>query len=441
MIVKHIKHFETNKLKHQVVAISIFVGFVVMSFCWGLSYFEGVFEKWSPIILGSFVAFMTSVILKVWAVKGEFEHSKAVYSHQIFEIASATLPYLRTGLNEKSAGEVARILIKNIDAMAVALTNLTTILAFSGAGEDHHQAGGLILTEATKEVLKYNEARVLKSKKEIGCPVSNCPLSAAIAVPLELRNKVAGALKFYYSDKEELTESRITFTEGLAKLLSTQLELSEIDRQEGLACKAELKALQAQINPHFLFNTLNTIASLCRTDSKKARKLIIQFADFFRKSLERDSDLVTLEEEIDYLNTYLLLEEARFGKNLQILEDVDKEVLGIKIPFLIIQPLVENAIKHGGTLWGHIKVKIAAKIYNSEVIIQVCDNGKGISEKNLSKILSPGFGKGTGIGLSNVNERLKSLYGEEYALEVTSTKNKETKVVIHIPITGENDED
>ncbi len=440
MVIKHKEHLGADKFKRQMILMSMFVGFITMVFGWILSRFGAISEGWGLILLGPFVALVIFVVLKTWVEKGESEHFKAIYSHQVFEIANATLPYLRTGLNEESGSEVVAILRGKTDSMAVALTDLTVVLAFSGVGEDHHKTGGPILTEATKEALEHNEVRILESKEEIGCPVSDCPLRAAIVVPLEVSGKAVGTLKFYYPDKEELTESRITLAEGLAKLLSTQLELSEIDRQEKLACNAELKALQAQINPHFLFNTLNTIASLCRTDSKKARRLIIQFADFFRQSLKRESDLVTLEEEIDYVDSYLFFEKARFGKNLQVLEDVDKEALGIKMPALIIQPLVENAIKHGGTSEGHIKIRVVAKIHNSEMTVQVCDNGKGISEEDLSRVLSPGFGKGMGIGLSNVNERLKNLYGEEYALEVISAENKGTKVTMRIPIMGGKNE-
>jgi len=436
MVVKHREHFETDKFKRQMIAVGVFAGFATILLGWILLFLGVAFEGWGLIFLGLLVALAIFSVLRIFIEKSEPEHVKALYSHQIFEMANATLPHLRTGLNEKSAGEVARILIKNTDAMAIALTNLVTVLAFSGVGEDHHKAGAPILTEATKEALKHDELRILESKDEIGCPVSDCPLSAAIVVPLETRGVVAGTLKFYYPDKKELTESRITLAEGLAKLLSIQLELSEIDKQEELTYKAELKALQAQINPHFLFNTLNTIASLCRTDSKKARMLIIQFADFFRRSLERESDFVTLEEEIDYVNSYLLFEKARFGQSLNIIEEIDKKALGVKMPALIIQPLVENAVKYGGTLGGHIKVKISAQTHDSEVTIQVWNNGKGMKKDEKGEILFSGLGKGMGIGLSNVNERLKSLYGEEFSLDIQSIKDKGTRVTVRIPILG-----
>ncbi|MEW6188731.1 MAG: histidine kinase [Actinomycetota bacterium] len=365
------------------------------------------------------------------SLKEEPEHGKAMQSHQILEIANQTLPYLRTGLNSDSASKVAEIIHKESDALAVALTDLNTVLAFTGGGKNHHRAGKPIMTKATRESLKYDETRILKSREEIGCPVLDCPLQAAIVVPLELRGKAVGALKFYYDNKEKLTESRVTVAEGLARLLSTQLELSEIDKQRELACKAELKALQAQINPHFLYNTLNTIAMFCRTKPDRARKLLIQFADFFRKTLERGSDMVTLEEELDYVNSYLIFEKARFGEKLRIIEDIDPSTLNLKLPALVLQPIVENAVKHGLTSNG-LKIKISSELKNSEMIIKVEDNGVGIPSTNMHKILLSGLGKGMGIGLSNVNERLKSLYGDEYRLNIDSEMGKGTVVTLRI---------
>lgn len=436
MVVKHKGRLEGEFTPNNIIWISLFAGLMVATITAALLRAGLSHPFLGPVALGLFTALSIPLLLKVLVSMIESDHLKAAYSHQTFEIANATLPHLRTGLNEKSASEVAKILKGRSDAVAVAMTNLSTVLAFSGSGEDHHMTGQPIMTRATKEALKHNELRILENKDEIGCPKEGCVLSAAIVVPLEIRGKAIGSLKFYYDNSKKLTESRIILAAGLAKLLSTQLELSELDRQEQLACKAELKALQAQINPHFLFNTLNTIASLCRTDPKMARKLIIQFAEFFRQSLQRESDLITLAEELDYVRSYLILEKARFGQNLQVIEEIDEAALSLSIPALTIQPLVENSIKHGGSTEGHIKIKIEAKARGGEFAIIVRDDGQGIDKGDLKEILSPGFGKGMGIGLSNVNERVKGLYGEDYALEVWSVKNKGARVTIRVPSNG-----
>ncbi|MDI6891949.1 MAG: histidine kinase [Actinomycetota bacterium] len=380
------------------------------------------------------------VLAALYTLRGEPEHAKALQSHLILEIANETLPYLRKGLSFDSASKVARIIWERADAMAVAITDVSTVLAFEGAGEDHHKAGKPILTKATKEALEQNELRVLGSKEEIGCPVVGCPLQAAIVVPLEFKGEAAGALKFYYKDKHKLTESRLATAEGLAKLLSTQLELSEVERLETLACQAELKALQAQTNPHFLFNTLNTIAMLCRSDPKKARGLLIQFADFFRKSLERGGEMVTLEEELDYVDSYLVFEKARFGGKLQVIEEIEPSAAKERLPALILQPLVENAVKHGLFEGGRLKIKILARIVDSEMVLAVEDDGVGFSSEDLSKATESRCGKGMGLGLSNVNERLIGLYGESHRLAITSVPGKGTKVTMQIPLSeGRNE--
>ncbi|MBI4743513.1 MAG: histidine kinase [Actinobacteria bacterium] len=386
-------------------------------------------------ILFSLGALVFAIILFVfYRFKDEPDHLRALLSHQILEIANRTLPYFRMGLTYESASKVAQIIWKGTDAIAVAITDNNTVLAFRGIGENHHRAGETILTKSTRDALEHNEVRVLESKKEIGCPVSNCPLEAAIIVPLVLRKKPVGSLKFYYANQSKLTESHITLAEGLARLLSTQLELSEIDKQAELAHQAELKALQAQINPHFLFNTLNTIAMFCRTKPAKARKLLIQFADFFRKSLERESDLVTLSEELDYVNSYLVFEEARFGDRLKIVENIDPLSLSVRLPALTLQPVVENSVKHGAPANAVLEVIITTRVSSSELLIEVKDNGVGISSEDMKKILLPGFGKGIGVGLHNVNERLESLYGKEYHLDIKSAIGQGTTVKLKIPL-------
>lgn len=425
------------------VLISFMAGFVLATFVrfFGESMGFVLQNVYSYIALfGIFAAGAFIVLIFSYESERKSEQEEAIHTQQVLEIANKTLPYLRTGLNMESAAQVAQIIFERTDAIAVALTDLTTVLAFSGLGADHHTPGESILTRATKEALKYNEVRVLRSQKEIGCPHQGCPLQAAIVAPLEFKNKAAGSLKFYYSSNDKLTEWRMTIAEGLARLLSTQLELSDLERKEELAARAELKALQAQINPHFLFNTLNTIGMFCRTSPKKARELIIQFADFFRKTLERGSDLVTLEEELDYMNSYLVLEEARFGEKLKITANIDTSLQAFMLPAFLLQPLVENCVKHGISSDGSLNITVEAKLENATLVLTVEDDGVGITSGDMKKIFMPRFGKGLGIGLHNVNERLICLYGEKYGLDVSSTVGKGTKVTARIPITEEANE-
>lgn len=361
------------------------------------------------------------------------ENSKALVSHQILEIANETLPYLRTGLNPESAFAVAQIIWKQTDAIAVAITDCESVLAFRGVGEGHHEVGKPILTLATTQTLAHSSVNVVESKEDIGCPVPNCPLRAAIVVPLESLGKPSGTLKFYYDSRDKLTQSHITVATGVGRLLSTQLELSEIDKQSKLATQARIKALQAQINPHFLFNTLNTIAMFCRTKPDEARRLLVEFADFFRCSLERENEFVSVNEELDYVNSYLVFEKARFGDSLQVIENIDPKAMELMLPILTLQPLVENAVKHGAAPDRALSIMVSVKLNKGDLKITVKDNGEGIDEAELPHIFEPGFGKGTGVGLNNVKERLTSIYGQRSELIISSKTGEGTTVKMSIP--------
>ena len=179
------------------------------------------------------IFFAAAYVLLVIALYGgvnrymeQLEHDRAIQANQVLLISNDTLPHLRNGLSPESASAVARILKDRSDAIAVAITDGQDVLGFAGAGEDHHLVGWPLLTIATRESLATNQPVVVSSRAEIGCPDPACPLSSAIVVPLEQRGSAVGTLKFYYDSPELLTESRIAIAEGLARLLSTQLELS-----------------------------------------------------------------------------------------------------------------------------------------------------------------------------------------------------------------------
>ncbi len=307
---------------------------------------EGIVTRWLPIAgIAGLVAI--SLGLLVTQLYTRPDHLRAMQSDMILTVANETLAYMRQGLSQESAQAVCRIVLAHTDVAAVAITDTEDVLGFAGVGEDHHSVGEPILTRATHEVVETGEHRILHNRFEIGCPELECRLNAAIVVPLEMRDAPAGTLKFYYTSPRQMNETQIAMAEGLAQLLSTQLELSELDRQVELATRMELRALQAQINPHFLFNTINTIASLVRTDPAKARDLLRQFAAFYRRTLESQQDMVPLEKELEYARMYLSFEQARFGDRLEVHEEVDDDLFDLELPAFVIQPLVENAVQHG----------------------------------------------------------------------------------------------
>lgn len=361
------------------------------------------------------------------------DHLRALQSHQILEIATRSLSYLRQGLNQGTAGAVCRIALAETEAAAVAITDRETVLGFAGVGEDHHATGGPIITRATREALESNEHRFLASREEIGCPKKDCLLQAAIVVPLEIREQAVGTLKFYYTTPKLLNETQVTLVEGLAELLSTQLELAELERQTELACRMELKALQSQINPHFLFNTINTIASLIRTDPPRARELLREFAAFYRRTLENPEELITLEREMGYVRSYLVFERARFGDDrIVLVEDVPEDLLGTQVPAFILQPLVENAVQHGIRPQGALRISLRGRRRDGAIEVLIADDGLGIARSQLPHVLEPGFGKGLGIALKNVDDRLKGHFGPDSGLKVESRESVGTTVTVRI---------
>ncbi|MGL5511870.1 MAG: sensor histidine kinase, partial [Sporomusa sp.] len=180
---------------------------------------------------------------------------------------------------------------------------------------------------------------------------------------------------------------------------------------------------------------LNTIVSLCRTNPESARHLLIELSEFFRRSLKAARDFVTLKEELEHVDSYLALEQARFGQRLTIKKDIEPAAMDSLIPTFTLQPLVENAVKHGllsqqngGT------VTISAKTTGKQIKIVIADNGQGIPLAIQEQILEYGFGKGAGVGLTNVNERLKAIYGPKHALTINSVEGRGTTIILHIPI-------
>jgi sensor histidine kinase YesM len=202
--------------------------------------------------------------------------------------------------------------------------------------------------------------------------------------------------------------------------------------------RAELRALRAQINPHFLFNALNTIRYFVRTDPETARRLLLNLSDVFQRAL-RSGEFVPLQDELSYVESYLALEKARLDERLQINWIIRaEEYLDHLVPTLILQPIVENAVVHGiAAKSGGGMVRISIEEVNGNLVLQVDDDGVGISPVQLAKIRHPAKEGGTALGLRNVDGRLRALYGEAYQLLVESKVGEGTRVQIRIPVASE----
>ncbi len=285
------------------------------------------------------------LILMIQKILTEKEQIAAQQSEIALDIAAKTLPYFRN-INNDSLGKVCAIIKESTGAAAVAITDKHTISAHVGLGAEHHISGEKIQTSLTKKVIEDGQIRILHSAEEIKCACKNCPLKSAIIVPLKENEKVIGTLKLYYAKENGISYMNEKLAIGLSQLISTQLEISKVSKLEELATKAEIKALQAQINPHFLFNALNTIVSFIRIDPEAARQLIVNLSTYMRYNIEEVSTVVDIQRELEQVRAYVEIEKARFGDKLMVHYEIDEDI-NIKIPSLIIQPLVENSINHG----------------------------------------------------------------------------------------------
>lgn len=359
------------------------------------------------------IAILIVIIQKILKEKEEIAAKQAQIA---LEIANKTLPYFRE-MDENSLEQICGIIRESINADAVSITNKENILAHVGVGADHHIKGQKIITEATKKVIKEGNLLSLTNADQIECPNLNCSLKSAIIAPLKEGDEIIGTLKIYYCTDNAISFRNINLAVGLSQIISTQLEISKLGELKNMANKAEIKALQSQINPHFLFNALNTIISFIRFNPNKARELIINLSTYLRYNLDIGENHVDIYKELEQVKAYVEIEKARFGEKLHVVYNIEDD-LEVKIPSLIIQPIVENSIKHGilkGKGEGTVTIEIK-KVSKDNIMITIEDDGIGISKDIIEKVYE-GKMEENKIGISNVHNRLKYIYGEGLKIE------------------------
>lgn len=386
-----------------------------------------------PMIIANSVgaAMFMSIILDRKTI---YEKYSASFSSKALTIAERTTGILSSGFNEKNTQKIAQVIYEETGVGAVSITDREKILAFIGIGDDHHLPGTLISSQHTKIAIENGEL-IFADGYEVAyqCSIdSYCKLGAALIIPLlDSENQVLGTIKLYEPKQKLFSSLNRSLGEGLAKLLSNQILSSRYLEQQTLLTQAELRLLQAQVNPHFLFNALNTISAVIRRDPDKARQLIQHLSQFFRRNLKHNIESVTIQDELKHINAYLEIELARFSDRLKVNIKVDEQLLMQYVPTFTLQPLVENAIKHGtSTLLENGVIDVMGYLEDGVVILKVIDNAGTycLSDKAVQ----------TGLGLQIVDKRIKNCFGEVYGLTMVCQAGISTRAEIRFPYSSDN---
>jgi len=338
--------------------------------------------------------------------------------------ASLASAGLREGLTTASATSSVRHLRALLGTPAVAMTDAALMLAWDGSS-DQHAKHSAVLAASTVE---SGMTRVA-NHDEFDCGLLNCEIRQAVISPLVVEGHTVGTLQAY---TDAATAALARACDEVARWVSTQLELAELDASRTRLMEAEVRALRAQISPHFIYNSLGAIASFVRTDPDRARELLLEFADFTRYSFRRHGEFTTLADELKSIERYLLLEQARFGDRLSVTLRIAPEVLSVTIPFLCLQPLVENAVRHGLAEQGDGHISIVATDDGQECQIEIEDNGAGEDPERVRRALA-GDTELDSHGLGNVDVRLRSTFGDDYGLVVETAPGAGTKVIVRVP--------
>lgn len=346
-------------------------------------------------------------------------------TYRVLHMSSLATPALRAGLQAGSE-RAARHLRDLLSVPALALTDGTSMLAWDGSGADAHALHAVSHAQGT---VRDGSTAVLGAGT-VACADPECQVRHAVTAALTTEDRVVGALTAYTGNRPSARLVRAV--EEVARFVSGQLELAELDRSRAKLAEAEIRALRAQISPHFIYNSLGAIASYVRTDPEHARELLLEFADFTRYSFRRHGEFTTLAEELRSIERYLTLEQARFGGRLEVTLRVSPEVLPVAVPFLCLQPLVENAVRHGlEGRQGTGRITIVAEDAGNEASISIEDDGVGMEpERVLENLVGEG---GDHVGLGNVDERLRSVFGDEHGLVVETAPGAGTKISLRVP--------
>ena len=356
-----------------------------------------------------------------------FEKYTSAFSATALKVAASTEGILRQGFNEVNSMKVAQVLYQELDIGAVAITDREKLLAFTGIGDDHHLPGKPISSTYTLKAIETGEV-VYADGNEVPYRCSlhpQCKLGSTLVIPLRGENqRVMGTIKLYEAKNRLFSSINRTLGEGIAQLLSAQILAGQYERQKAMLTQSEIKLLHAQVNPHFLFNALNTIKAVIRRDSEQASQLVQYLSTFFRKNLKRPSEFVTLADEIEHVNAYLQIEKARFQSRLQVNIAIPQELSQQQLPAFTLQPIVENAIKHGTSqLLDTGQVAISARREGQHLMLEIEDNA-GLYQPVTNA---------SGLGMNLVDKRLRERFGDDYGISVACEPDSYTRITLRLP--------
>jgi two-component system sensor histidine kinase LytS len=382
-------------------------------------------------------------------------------TERTLRLASKTLDLMKGGLSSANCKLVCQLLLPETQAAAIAMTDTRETLAYVGENVAYRPPG-MPVSGPTKKVLESKRMQTFTDvdwRADEGfepAPSVSKEGSArypiGVVVPLVVSGRAIGTIKFYFRRGRDVDRTQLAIARGFSELLSTQLSTYALDRQAELTARAEVKALQAQINPHFLFNTLNTIASFTRTDPTKARNLLREFSAFYRSTLKSSQGLIPLSAELEQTRRYLTIEKARFGEERIIeSEQIEAGCEKIPVPGFLIQPIVENSVRHAMRDEGPLHIDVQVVTDGDDVMIAVADDGLGMDEdvakrlvdastclannkenKSFTAETNNSTTRGAGIALSNVAERVEHFYGVGSGVEIMSKPGSGTVVTLRL---------
>lgn len=342
------------------------------------------------------------------------EHASYEAMHQ----ASLAARHLRGGLDGADVTKAAKHVRVLLGSTAIAIVGeggaVAADGAMSGLEASALRIAGQVRDSQRRQVFPHPEGEAME----------------AVGAPIVVGGRTAGVIVAFATP---VRAALVRAVGEVAEWCATQVELGDLDASRAALAEAELRSLRAQISPHFIYNALTAIASFIHADPERARELVLEFADFTRYSFRKQGEFTTLAEELQSIHSYLALEHARFGDRLQVTLRIAPETLATVIPFLSVQPIVENSVRHGlepGERGGSIRIMAVDDGTHTEITVE--DNGVGMDPEALHALLSSAV-DGAHVGLRNVDTRLRQMYGAEGGLVVETNTGAGTLVRIRVP--------